>query len=371
MKKFLQTTQIALLISTVVFAQKSGPGKQEAPSQTSVIVMGAHSNSIILLSPADGKLIGTGDASKPVLFRWTAVSPKPKETVTYRLKVWQLMQGQSGAEAMRNNQPITTKDVVNITQAAISNLYTGPCKPPYLCDFVWAVEVLNSDGVSVGNSNAGSNAYSFRFEAENMNTVKAEARNKGNAGNTGMPTGKSLNANGDPVNGVDVKLGVKSASKGYKEFDKGLYLAGKNVCCVNPCCSENAVLIDGKDEKTGAKSSKEAQPGTYAVYLPVEKIICDADGNILVMAVKTKTKEINVVIDEVRIIELSKEKIKSLKISNEDYLKALYKYISTGEANSQIEWPIECWQVPCNGSCNTGPSCPGKVWRCKWVGFAK
>ena len=69
----------------------------------------------------------------------------------------------------------------------------------------------NSDGVSVGNSNAGSNAYSFRFEAENMNTVKAEARNKGNAGNTGMPTGKSLNANGDPVNGVDVKLGVAIA----------------------------------------------------------------------------------------------------------------------------------------------------------------
>ena len=168
MKKFLQTTQIALLISTVVFAQKSGPGKQEAPSQTSVIVMGAHSNSIILLSPADGKLIGTGDASKPVLFRWTAVNPKPKEAVTYRFKIWQLIQGQSDAEAMRNNQPIITKDVVNITQAAISNLYTGPCKPPYLCDFVWAVGAFN---------NGNSQHYSFKFSQDNLESHVAKSDN--------------------------------------------------------------------------------------------------------------------------------------------------------------------------------------------------
>lgn len=33
--------------------------------------------------------------------RWTPLVPKPKEPVTYRLKVWQLMQGQSGVQAMR------------------------------------------------------------------------------------------------------------------------------------------------------------------------------------------------------------------------------------------------------------------------------
>ncbi|MEO6539830.1 MAG: hypothetical protein ABIN74_02520, partial [Ferruginibacter sp.] len=90
------------------------------------------------------------EGSKPVLFRWTPIVPKPKEPVTYRLKVWQLMQGQNGTEAMRNNQVLITKDLVNITQTAISNLYTGPCKPPYLCDFIWAVEVLNNDGKPSG-----------------------------------------------------------------------------------------------------------------------------------------------------------------------------------------------------------------------------
>ena len=48
---------------------------------------------------------------KPIRFRWTPVIPKPQEPVTYRVTVWQLMQGQTGAQAMKANQPIITKDV--------------------------------------------------------------------------------------------------------------------------------------------------------------------------------------------------------------------------------------------------------------------
>jgi hypothetical protein len=229
MKKFTQTTLIALLISSSGFSQT----KNEPETNTSggAIVKQASDSKLILLSPADGQLFTGSEGSKPVVFRWTSVVPNPKEAVTYRLKVWQLMQGQNGAEAMRSNQPIVTKDVVNITQAAISNLYTGPCKPPYLCDFVWAIEVLYSDGVSIGNSYAVSS--SFKIETQNSEVAMVDADNKGNAGNTGMSGGKSLNANGDPVHGVDVKLGVRSASKqgdpvhgvdvkpGMKSGDKG------------------------------------------------------------------------------------------------------------------------------------------------------
>jgi hypothetical protein len=41
---------------------------------------------------------------------------------------------------MKTNNPIVTKDVMDITEASVSGIYTGPCKPPYLCDFVWNVE---------------------------------------------------------------------------------------------------------------------------------------------------------------------------------------------------------------------------------------
>ena len=43
---------------------------------------------------------------------------------------------------MRTNQPIVVKDVDNVTQATVSGIYTGPCRPPYLCEYVWMVEAI-------------------------------------------------------------------------------------------------------------------------------------------------------------------------------------------------------------------------------------
>ena len=207
MKKVTFTTLIALSLSITGFSQTEKEPAKNPSGGTSVNQ--ASNSRLILLSPSEGKLFNGSEGSKPILFRWTAIVPKPKEPVTYRLKVWQLMQGQNAVEAMRSNQPIVTKDVANITQAAISNLYTGPCKPPYLCDFVWAVEVINSDEIAAGKTYAASQHYSFKFNATtDVSAGFATANNKGNAGNTGMPTGKSIN--GDPVHGVDVKPGIKN-----------------------------------------------------------------------------------------------------------------------------------------------------------------
>lgn len=104
------------------------------------------------VAPINGKSFSADEASQPISFRWTPVVPKP-QSVIYRLKVWQLMQGQSGSQAMRTNQPIVTKDVDNITQTTVVGIYTGPCRPPYLCDFIWTVEAIDSNGNLIGTSN--------------------------------------------------------------------------------------------------------------------------------------------------------------------------------------------------------------------------
>ncbi len=75
------------------------------------------------ISPVDGSIISESDIKKPITFRWTPVIPKPQEPVTYRLRVWQLMQGQTLTQAIKVNQPIITKDVDNITQAIVTNIY--------------------------------------------------------------------------------------------------------------------------------------------------------------------------------------------------------------------------------------------------------
>jgi hypothetical protein len=124
------------------------------------------------INPVAEKNFSETEAKSPVTFRWTPVLPKPKEVVTYRLKVWQLMQGQNGSQAMRSNPPIVTKDVDNITQAVIANIYTGPCKPPYLCDYVWNVQALDKEGKPLGNNNGTSELTSWSFGATQTGKLK-------------------------------------------------------------------------------------------------------------------------------------------------------------------------------------------------------
>jgi len=116
-----------------------------------------------LINPENGKKFTLKQLEGLITFRWTPVVPKPKEPVTYRLKVWQLMQGQNGVQAMRSNQPIVTKDVDNMTQASVTGVITGPCRPPYLCDFVWTVQAIGRDGKPMGTNNGTSEPYSFKM----------------------------------------------------------------------------------------------------------------------------------------------------------------------------------------------------------------
>jgi hypothetical protein len=113
------------------------------------------------INPGNGKTFKPEELKGPVTFRWTPIVPKPKEPVTYRLKVWQLMQGQNAMNAMRSNAPIVEKEVINITQAVVTNIYTGPCKPPYLCSYAWQVQAVNKEGKPMGNNDGKSELWSF------------------------------------------------------------------------------------------------------------------------------------------------------------------------------------------------------------------
>ncbi len=113
------------------------------------------------ITPADGSEFTEAELQKPFVFRWIPVIPKPQEPVTYRLTVWQLMQGQNGTQAMQINQPLITKDVDNITQTVVNNIVGGPCLPPYLCDFIWNVQALNREGKPIGENNGTSKPFVF------------------------------------------------------------------------------------------------------------------------------------------------------------------------------------------------------------------
>jgi hypothetical protein len=115
------------------------------------------------VAPSNAKSFSADEVQNPITFRWTPVVPKPRDPVVYKLKVWQLMQGQNSTQAMRSNQPIVTKDVDNITETVISGIYTGPCRPPYLCDFVWTVQAMDKNGTPIGSNLGTSNPTVFNF----------------------------------------------------------------------------------------------------------------------------------------------------------------------------------------------------------------
>ena len=115
------------------------------------------------IMPATGTSFAEADIKKPITFRWTPVIPKPQDPVTYRLTVWQLVRGQTGPQAIKANQPIITKDVDNLTQAVITNIVDGPCKPPLKCDFVWNVQAVNREGKPIGGNNGRSETFAFKF----------------------------------------------------------------------------------------------------------------------------------------------------------------------------------------------------------------
>ena len=114
-----------------------------------------------LITPDNGKAFSEAELQRPLMFRWTSPVPKPKETVTYRLRVWQLMQGQQPQTAMKSNQPIVTKEVDNITQAIVTGIITGPCRPPYMCDFIWDVQSVNHEGKPIGRNEGTSEPWTF------------------------------------------------------------------------------------------------------------------------------------------------------------------------------------------------------------------
>ena len=154
MKKIL--TIVLTLVSMQVFAQTYQPPQA--------------------IAPANNAVIGLSDLMKSLTIRWAPVVPKPQGPVTYRLKIWQLMQGQNNIQAMKANTPIITKDFSNITQTTLLNLITGPCKPPYLCDFVWTVQALGQDGKPIGGNNGISQPSQFSAGSCDVNlTLKLQS----------------------------------------------------------------------------------------------------------------------------------------------------------------------------------------------------
>jgi len=130
------------------------------------------------IQPINNNLFSDANIRKPITFRWSPVFPNPTGIVIYSLKVWQLMQGQTGTQAMIINQPVVNNNYNNITQVIIQNLVTGPLMPPYLNDFIWTVRATK-DGLPIGENNGTSTPSVFNAESASTNPPASNSTQQG------------------------------------------------------------------------------------------------------------------------------------------------------------------------------------------------
>ena len=70
----------------------------------------------VMMMPADQSILDLEKAQTAITFRWTPAAPAPKEILTYRVTVFEVLEGQQPMQAFRANQPLLVKDVIGSTQ---------------------------------------------------------------------------------------------------------------------------------------------------------------------------------------------------------------------------------------------------------------
>jgi len=204
--------------------------------------------------------------------------PKPQQPVTYRLKVWQLMQGQSGSQAMRTNKPIVTKDVADITEASVSGIYTGPCKPPYLCDYIWEVQALNREGKPICSNEGKSEAFSFKIQNNidiQIDSLKVGCCENGKQSiyikvRNNLASSVNIVAVKYKVNGVGASINLSPISPPLSQTIVGngfIVFTGSIEC--NPAINFLKFLVDAEDVADPDNKETEVKSDTL-------KCRCDA-----------------------------------------------------------------------------------------------
>ncbi len=148
----------------------------------------------ILMKPYNEEVLDGKIAQTAITFRWTPVTPKLTEPVTYRLQVFEVLEFQTPVQALRSNQPLLDREVRSATQfiwrpqlsfinaenASMDSLpkYELKEKRNGKALFIWTIQSLDKRGLPVtqtdGNGEARSEPLIFYVDPKKRNTLKNE-----------------------------------------------------------------------------------------------------------------------------------------------------------------------------------------------------
>ena len=117
------------------------------------------------ISPADGTVFNEVDTKKPVTFRWTPVVPKPKEEVIYKIRIFEIRQGQTATSAVKSASSLMEKEVRSQTQFVLPSLNQLTIAKG--SSYGWYVQAVGMKGNPIGGSNGTSNLNTFMISTSN------------------------------------------------------------------------------------------------------------------------------------------------------------------------------------------------------------
>ena len=105
----------------------------------------------VLIAPREEEIIPLNNI-RGMIFRWSPVTPTPNYIATYKLQVWEVLEGQDNVTAIRTNQPIVDKDYKGLTQTQWPVDFTLPEEGK---KYVWTITALDDqdrkmvDGIGI------------------------------------------------------------------------------------------------------------------------------------------------------------------------------------------------------------------------------
>ena len=127
----------------------------------------------VLIKPYDEEVLDAGSAQTAITFRWTPVSPRTSQAITYHLQVFEVYNDQTPVMALRKNMAILDQNVLNMTQfiwqprmnfgerpdtAGLSPLLKQRIEKGQL--FVWIIQSLDNQGNPVSLTDGNGLSFS-------------------------------------------------------------------------------------------------------------------------------------------------------------------------------------------------------------------
>ncbi len=100
----------------------------------------------ILMYPPDGAKLDAKIAQSLITFRWTGLIPNNAEPPTYRVQVFEVLQGQTPMQAFRGNRPLLDEPALHGMTQYIWHTNLSMIDTIINQKFIWTVQTLDMEG---------------------------------------------------------------------------------------------------------------------------------------------------------------------------------------------------------------------------------